>query len=78
MQTDIEGEMDEHSVLVRVIGHKLDDLRRAASHIASQYQTEWHTEPRASGTAFCFDSEKTSILFVGYCKISNVPVSREP
>ena len=49
----------KHLVLVRVTGTELDSLRGAASRIAGETETEWWTEPRPSGTAFCFESVNT-------------------
>jgi hypothetical protein len=59
-----EGMM-EYAVLVKVVGRELDEVRRAASQIAQQ--TDWWTERRPSGTAFCFDNANTRTMFSAYC-----------
>jgi hypothetical protein len=67
----------KHLVLVRAIGTELDSLRGAASRVAGETETEWCTEPRPSGTAFCFESANTRIQFCAICARHNVDYTTE-
>jgi hypothetical protein len=67
----------KHSVLVRVVGIKLDSLREAASRVADESETEWWTEPRPSGTAFCFENANTRTLFCAICARHDVDYTTE-
>ena len=67
----------KHCVVARATGRALDDLRGEASRLARSYSTNWCAEPRSLGTAFCFENQNVSILFVAYCRAANVPCSSE-
>jgi hypothetical protein len=57
----------KHCVLVRVVGREMDDLRQAASRIARDCNSEWYSEPRAKGTAVCFETAHARTMFRAYC-----------
>jgi hypothetical protein len=67
----------KHLVLVRAIGIKLDSLRGAASRVADETETDWWTEPRPSGTAFCFESANTRTQFCAICARHDVDYTTE-
>jgi hypothetical protein len=78
MPTDMKDETAmKHLVLVRAIGIELDSLRGAASRVAGETETEWWTEPRPLGTAFCFESANTRTQFCAICARHDVDYTTE-
>jgi hypothetical protein len=78
MPTDTKEEtVMKHLVLVRAIGIELDSLRGAASRVAGETETEWWTEPRPLGTAFCFESANTRTQFCAICTRHDVDYTTE-
>ena len=67
----------KHLVLVQAIGIELDSLRGAASRVAGETDTEWWTEARPSGTAFCFENANTRIQFCAICARHDVDYTTE-
>jgi hypothetical protein len=63
----------ENSVIVRVYGRQLDQLRAEASRIARESNVDWWIERADKGMRFCFEDAEAKRAFAAICRNFAVP-----
>jgi hypothetical protein len=63
----------ENSVIVRVSGRRLDQLRAEASRIARTSNIDWWIERADKGMRFCFEDAEAKRAFAAICGNFAVP-----
>ncbi|GLR91225.1 hypothetical protein [Bradyrhizobium iriomotense] len=63
----------ENSVIVRVYGRQLDQLRAEASRIARGSKIDWSIERADKGMRFCFEDAEAKKTFASICEHFAVP-----
>ncbi|MBR0719229.1 hypothetical protein JQ632_35530 [Bradyrhizobium liaoningense] len=63
----------ENSVIVRVYGRQLDQLRAEASRIARGSKIDWWIERADKGMRFCFEDAEAKSAFASICKNFAIP-----
>ncbi len=66
-----------YCVVVRAYGKELDRLRGEAYRVSRDAKADWYAEPRALGTAFCFESANAMTRFCAICAQENVSYTKE-